>query len=120
MQKKILVISRHAPYGNSTAREALDTALAASVYDQDISMLFMDDGVFQLLKNQRSQFIDQKNIASTLPALSLYGIENIYAHQESLDERAISIEDITLDDIKTLNDNDVKNLLSKQDHLLSF
>ena len=120
MQKKILVISRHAPYGNSTAREAIDAALAASVYDQDISMLFMDDGIFQLLKNQHSQFIDQKNIASTLPALSLYGIENIYAHQESLEQRAISTEELILDDIKILNDNDVKNLLGKQDHLLSF
>lgn len=120
MQKKILLISRHAPYGNSTAREALDTALAASVYDQDISVLFMDDGIFQLLKNQHSQFINQKNIASTIPVLSLYGIENIYAHQNSLDERAIGIEELVLDDIKTLSTDDVKNLLTKQDHILSF
>lgn len=120
MQKKILLISRHAPYGNSTAREALDTALAASVYDQDISVLFMDDGIFQLLKNQHSQLIDQKNIASTIPALPLYGIENIYVHQNSMDERAISIEELVLDEIKMLNDDDVKHLLNQQDHLLSF
>ncbi|MEN0039019.1 MAG: sulfurtransferase complex subunit TusC [Cellvibrio sp.] len=120
MQKKILLISRHAPYGNSTAREALDTALAASVYDQDISVLFMDDGIFQLLKNQHSQFINQKNIASTIPALSLYGIENIYAHQNSLTERAIGIEELILDDIKILSNDDVKILLTEQDHVLSF
>jgi tRNA 2-thiouridine synthesizing protein C len=120
MQKKMLLISRHAPYGNSTAREAIDIALAASVYDQDISVLFMDDGIFQLLKNQHSQLIDQKNIASTLPALPLYGIENLYVHQESLNERAIAPEELVLENITILNNNDVKQLLTQQDHLLSF
>jgi len=120
MNKKILLISRQAPYGKSTAREAIDIALAASVYDQDIGILFMDDGVFQLLKKQQSQCIDQKNIASILPALALYGIENIYVHQESLSNRIISIDELILDGLQILNNKDVGNLLSKQDQLLSF
>lgn len=120
MPKKILLISRSAPYGKSTAREALDVALAASVYDQDISILFMDDGVFQLLKNQHSELIAQKNIASILPALPLYDIENIYIHQQSLDERAIEFDDLILNDLKSLNNKDVGHLLQQQDQLLSF
>lgn len=120
MNKKILLISRQAPYGKSTAREAIDIALAASVYDQDIGILFMDDGVFQLLKNQQSQYIDQKNIASILPALSLYGIENVYVHQESLDARTIKANELILDELQLLNNKDVGNLLNQQDQLLSF
>jgi tRNA 2-thiouridine synthesizing protein C len=120
MGKKILLVSRHAPYGSSTAREAIDIALAAAVYDQDIGILFMDDGVFQLLKNQQSQHIDQKNIASALPALALYGIENIYAHQESLDIRAITINELILDNLQLLNSKEVGDLLNQQDQLLSF
>lgn len=120
MSKKILLISRQAPYGKSTAREAIDIALAASVYDQDIGILFMEDGVFQLLKSQQSQYIDQKNIASILPALTLYGIEKIYVHQESLDTRTIRIDELILDDLQLLNNKDIGNLLSEQDQLLSF
>lgn len=120
MKKKILLISRQAPYGKSTAREAIDIALAASAYDQDIGILFMDDGVFQLLKNQQSHNIDQKNIASILSALDLYGIENIYVHQESLNNRTITIDELILDDLQPLNDKDVGHLLSQQDQLLSF
>ncbi len=120
MNKKILLISRQAPYGKSTAREAIDIALAASVYDQDIGILFMDDGVFQLLKNQQSQYIDQKNIASILPALTLYGIENIYVHQESLNYRTITVDELILDNLQLLSNKDVGNLLSQQDQLLSF
>lgn len=120
MNKKILLISRQAPYGKSTAKEAVDVALAASVYDQDIGILFIDDGVFQLLKNQQSQHVDQKNIASILPALALYGIEKIYVHQESLDARTIKIDELILDDLQLLNNKDVGNLLNQQDQLLSF
>lgn len=120
MNKKILLISRQAPYGTSTAREAIDIALAASVYDQDIGILFMDDGVFQLLKNQQSHNVNQKNVASILPALALYGIENIYAHQESLDARTIRTNELILDDLQLLNNKDVGQLLSQQDQLLSF
>lgn len=120
MNKKILLISRQAPYGKSTAREAIDIAVAASIYDQDIGILFMDDGVFQLLKKQQSQHVDQKNIASILPALALYGIENIYVHQESLDARTIRVDELILDDLQLVNNKDVGNLLSKQDQLLSF
>ena len=120
MNKKILLISRKSPYGTSTAREAIDIALAASVYDQDIGVLFMDDGVFQLLKNQQGQHIDQKNIASILPALTLYGVENIYVHQESLESRAIGSGDLILDELQLLDNKAVKNLLNQQDQLLSF
>lgn len=120
MRKKILLVSRHAPYGSSTAREAIDIALAAAAYDQDIGILFMDDGVFQLLKNQQGQQVDQKNIASILPALALYGIENIYVHQESLDNRTITTNELILDDLQLLSNKDVGDLLSQQDQLLSF
>lgn len=120
MNKKLLVISRRAPYGTSLAREALDVALAASVYDQDIGILFMDDGVFQLVKDQNPEQIQQKNFSATLPALALYGIENTFAHRESLEERGIANNELILDDIKILTSEDVKNLIDQQDHLLSF
>lgn len=120
MSKKILLISRHAPYGSSTAREAIDAALAASIYDQNIGILFMDDGVFQLLKNQQAQHVDQKNIGSILPALNLYGIENVYVHRESLDDRTITTHELILDDLQLLSNKDVGDLLSQQDQLLSF
>lgn len=120
MNKKLLIISRRPPYGSSLPRDALDVALAASVYDQDIGILFMDDGVFQLLKNQNPTDISQKNIASILPALSLYGIDNVYAHQQSLEERSLTPDELALDGIQILTSEDVEKLLNQQDHLLSF
>ncbi len=120
MSKKILIISRRAPYGESMAHEALDVALAASIYDQDVGILYMDDGIFQLVKNQQPEGIARKNLGASLSALSLYGIEKIFVHKESLEERALATKDLILDDIQILTSNDVKKLLDQQDHLLSF
>lgn len=120
MQRKILLISRHAPYGSSTAREALDAALAAAVYEQELSLLFMDDGVFQLLENQQALNIDQKNLSSILGALPFYDIEKIYIHQESLEQRQIEKEDLLMESATILTNEQTAALLSHQDHILSF
>jgi len=118
--KKILFISRHAPYGNSYAREALDALLAASAYDQNLSLLFMDDGVFQLLPNQNPTFIHQKNMAASLQALELYGIENIYCLSSSLIERGLNQTDLILENIKLIDTITTNSLISQQDQLISF
>ncbi len=120
MSKKILLINRHAPYGTSIAREALDAALASSVYDQEVSLLFMDDGVFQLLVNQQAENIEQKSFAAMLPVLALYGIDKIYVHQESLAERALTKEELAIKEIKLINNNEIGTLMTEQDQLLSF
>jgi tRNA 2-thiouridine synthesizing protein C len=120
MQKNLLFISRHAPYGSSIAREALDALLATSAYGQALSLLFMDDGVFQLLLNQDSREIGQKNFASMLPVLPLYEVENIFVHLESLQVRGMSQKDLLLDNVQIIDSQAVSDLLRQQDQLLSF
>lgn len=118
--KKLLFISRHAPYGSSLAKDALDAVLASSAYDQQLSLLFMDDGVFQLLKNQASADISQKSFASILPVLPLYEINSIYVHYESLKKRQITINELVLDSVQIIDSTAICSLLAQQDQLLSF
>jgi tRNA 2-thiouridine synthesizing protein C len=118
--KKLLFISRHAPYGSSLAKDALDAILAASAYEQQLSLLFMDDGVFQLLKNQAPNDIAQKSFAAILPVLELYEINSIYVHCESLEKRQITINELVLDSVQIIDSAAVCSLLEQQDQLLSF
>ena len=120
MRKKILFISRHAPYGSSIAKEALDAVLTMAAYEQDLSLLFMDDGVFQLLQNQQSHEIAQKNFAAMLPIRPLYEVENIFVHLESLQARGITENELLLDSVQVLDSHAVSVLLAQQDQLLSF
>ncbi|RYG18492.1 MAG: sulfurtransferase complex subunit TusC [Chitinophagaceae bacterium] len=120
MAKKLLFISRHAPYGSSLAKDALDAILAASAYDQNLSLLFMDDGIFQLLPNQDTSDIAQKNFASLLPVFSLYGIDSIYVHSESLECRHVTHDELLLHGVQIIDSIAVCSLLAQQDQLLSF
>lgn len=119
-QKKILFISRHAPYGTSLAKDALDAVLAASAYDQNLGLLFMDDGVFQLLSQQDSKDLKQKNFAAMISALMFYEIKDIFVHLESLQTRQIMISELALDGVQIINSAAVYNLMTQQDQLLSF
>ena len=118
--KKILFISRHAPYGSSLAKDALDVILASSAYDQQLSILFMDDGVFQLLANQAASEIAQKSFSSLLPVLPLYEINSIYVHGESLEKRQITINELVLESVQIIDSAAICRLLAQQDQLLSF
>lgn len=118
--KKLLFISRHAPYGSSLAKDALDAILAASAYDQQLSLLFIDDGVFQLLNNQQTNSIAQKSFSAILPVLQLYEINSIYVHRESLEKRQITINELVLDSVQIIDSKAISSLLAQQDQLLSF
>ena len=119
-KKKILVVNTHAPYGRSIARESLDAVLAASAYDQDLSLLFLGEAVFQLLRQQDTAALETKNLATTLPVLPLYDVTAIYVQQAALDARGLSQADLVLDDVTCLDNGQVTALMNEQDVLLSF
>ena len=84
------MVLRRAPYGNTLARSSLDVALAAAAFEQEIQLLFMDDGVWQLLPAQHATGIGAKNLYKTLQSMPLYGIETFHVEAESLAKRQIS------------------------------
>ena len=50
--KKFLYINRKAPYGTDYALESLEVVLIGAAFEQDVSLAFLDDGVFQLVDGQ--------------------------------------------------------------------
>ena len=82
-EKTLLVIVRHSPYGSSLARSGLDTALAVAAFGQPVALLFLGDGVLQLLPAQDSKTIGRRNIGKLLASLPLYDIESVFVDAES-------------------------------------
>jgi len=52
VSKKFLYVNRKAPYGTIYALEALEVVLIGAAFEQDVSLAFVDDGVYQLTKGQ--------------------------------------------------------------------
>ena len=118
-RKKILFLSRKAPYGSEQAKEAIDAMLVAAAYGQEVSVLFLDDGVFQLLQNQTPETINRKNTAKMISAFELYDLKNIYVDQDSLQQRQIEIKDLIIP-VEILENSRVVDLMHQQNQILSF
>ena len=51
--KKFMYLNRKAPYGTVYALESLEVVLIAAAFEQDVSLAFIDDGVYQSLMVKR-------------------------------------------------------------------
>jgi tRNA 2-thiouridine synthesizing protein C len=92
--KKFMYLNRRAPYGTIYALEGLEVVLIGAAFEQDVSMAFMDDGVFQLTKGQDTSDSDMKNFSPTYNALGDYEVNKIYVEQESMDDRGLTLDDL--------------------------
>ncbi len=131
--KKFMYINRKAPYGTIYALESLEVVLIGAAFDQDVSLAFFDDGVYQLAKGQKTEGLGMKNFSPTYNALGDYDVNKIYVEKESLDARGLTIDDLMplkyededddwaeKDSIRILSSEELSKLLEEQDVVLSF
>ena len=117
--KKFMFINRKSPYGTIYALESLEVVLISAAFDQDVSLAFFDDGVFQLKKGQNTKAIGIKNHSPTYRALEGYDIEKLYVEKESLDERGLTESDLVVP-VQVLSRAELTKLMDAQDVVLSF
>ena len=131
--KKFLYVNRRAPYGTIYALESLEVVLIAAAFDQDVSLAFLDDGVYQIMKGQETKGIGMKNFSPTYKALGDYDITKIYVERESLEERGLTKDDLMdlkyededddwaeKDSIHIVSRTELSEMMQQQDVLLSF
>ena len=117
--KKFLYINRRAPHGSIYAHEALEVVLIGAAFDQDVSLAFIDDGVYQLKKNQDTSDINTKNFSKTYGALEMYDVEKLYVEKESLEQRGLSEDDLMVD-VKILTSDEMKKIITESEVILNF
>jgi tRNA 2-thiouridine synthesizing protein C len=131
--KKFLYVNRKAPYGTIYALEALEVVLIGAAFDQDVSLAFLDDGVFQLTKGQNTGGIGIKNFSPTYRALGDFEVTKLYVEKESLAERGLTradLQDITYEDedddwaekpsIQLVSRTEMADIMADQDIVFSF
>jgi tRNA 2-thiouridine synthesizing protein C len=131
--KKFMFINRKAPYGTIYAWESLEVVLISAAFEQDVSLTFMDDGVYQLARGQDTAGIGMKNFSPTYAALGDYEVNKIYVEKESLEERGLSLDDLQhlvwedededyaeKDSIRLVSRAEMADVLAGQDVLFNF
>jgi tRNA 2-thiouridine synthesizing protein C len=117
--KKFMFVNRKAPYGTIYALEGLEVVLISAAFEQDVSMAFIDDGVYELAKGQDTKAIGQKNFSPTYRALEGYDIEKLYVDQASLEERGLTEADLLVD-VQVMDSAELAAMMAEQDVLISF
>ncbi|MCV2887233.1 sulfurtransferase complex subunit TusC [Ruegeria aquimaris] len=131
--KKFLYVNRKPPYGTIYALESLEVVLIGAAFEQDVSLAFLDDGVFQLTRGQNTDAIGVKNFSPTFRALGDYEVTKLYVERESLDERGLTegdLQEITYEDedddweekpsIRVVSRAEMAEIMADQDVVLSF
>ena len=118
-KKKLLIVCRRAPYGDKLARASLDVALAAAAFEQDVHVLFMDDGVWQLLPNQDAGQIHNKSQLKTLQSMPLYDIDCFHVDATALRERQLEAGQLDGNTV-LLEEQELAEFLDSFDQVLSF
>lgn len=116
--KRFMYVNRKAPYGTIYALECLEIVLISAAFDQDVSVVFIDDGVYQLKKNQDTTAIGMKNFSKTYRALDDYDVEKIYVEQESLDARGLTAEDLIIP-VEVVAADKLRDIMAQQDVVIS-
>jgi tRNA 2-thiouridine synthesizing protein C len=116
--KRFLFVNRKAPYGTVYALEALETVLISAAFDQDVSVVFADDGVFQLKKGQDTPGIGMKNFSPTFRALDGYDVEKLYVEKESLEARGLTEDDLIVD-VEVLSSAKLSKIMAAQDVVIT-
>jgi len=133
MAKRFMYMNTKAPYGTVYALESLEVVLIGAAFEQDVSLAFIGDGVYQLVKGQDTQDIGMKNFSPTYAALGDYDVNKIYVEKESLEERGLSLDDLQhlvwedededwaeKDSIRLVSRSELADVIDDQDVVLSF
>jgi tRNA 2-thiouridine synthesizing protein C len=117
--KKFLYVNRKAPYGTIYALESLEVVLIGAAFEQDVSLAFVGDGVYQLTKGQDTKGLQMKNFSPAFRALEDYDVTKLYVEEEALQARGLTAADLAVP-VEVVSAQRLAEIMEDQDVILSF
>jgi tRNA 2-thiouridine synthesizing protein C len=115
----VAVLMRKAPYGSVYTAEGFRTIMGVAVFEMDISVVFVDDGVYALIGGQSPEKLDMKPLGDGFPMLRDFDVSKFYVHDESLAERGLTADDLVMD-VEVVNGAQVAEILEGAHKVLPF
>ncbi len=117
--EKVVVILRKAPYGSVYTAEAFRTIMGIAVFEMDICVVFVDDGVYSLIKDQNPEKLDMKPLGDGFPMLKEFNVNRFVVHDESLSERGLTADDLVLE-VEMANSSQISEIIKDYGRILPF
>ena len=119
LAKRFLYVNRKAPHGTIYALESLEVVLIGAAFDQDVSLAFLGDGVYQLARGQDTKALEVKNFSPAYRALEDYDITKVYVEEEALAARGLTEADLVVP-VEAVSAQRMTEIMEDQDVILSF
>ena len=119
MNNQVAILMRKAPYGSVYTAEGFRSMMGIGVFEMDISAIFVDDGVYALVKDQDPSGLEMKAMGDGFAMLPDFGVNKFYVHDQSLSERGLATDDLVID-VEIVDDAEVARLLESCKTVLPF
>lgn len=116
---KVAVLMRKAPYGSVYTAEGFRSVMGIGIFEMDVALVFVDDGVYALIKDQDPQKLEMQPLGEGFPMLPEFGVESFYVHQPSLEARGLSVEDLVMD-VQLVDNAGLAELLAERGTVMPF
>ena len=130
MERNLMISVHRPPHGSIYVQEAIEVMFIMATFDMDLSIVFLDDGVFAVKKEQDTKELGIKGFSASLGALAYWDVSKVYVDEQSLKERNLSADDLVSvgedEDTdeklfpKALSTDELKKMMHEQDSVLSF
>jgi tRNA 2-thiouridine synthesizing protein C len=117
--KKIAVILSHSPFDGAISREAHDMIMALAAVEHQVTVIYQDAAVLQLLPVHRSAALGCKDYTPAQKLFELYEVAAIVADACALQLYQVVPEQCLIA-VTAMADPDIQALLAQQQHILRF
>ncbi|GAA0852322.1 sulfurtransferase complex subunit TusC [Aliiglaciecola litoralis] len=115
----LAIVNHCAPYAGQAGQESTDLALAAGSFGQQVSVFFVNDGVFQLIAQQTPEQLQRKHFTKSFGAFEFYDIEHIYVCRTSLEKRGLSVTELAVE-VTVLDSTTFNHTLLQHQHIVNM
>lgn len=116
--KKVLFVLRKPPHSGAYSQEMLDIIMTTAAFDQEVSVLLLDNAVFQVKNQQNPVSTGLKDTAAIFKALPIYNVRTLYAEKESLQERGLASDSLD-EPVLEMSRSEVSEFFKQFDLILS-
>jgi tRNA 2-thiouridine synthesizing protein C len=119
MVTKILLVIKSPPYGSGRAAEGFRMATAMIAMDVLPQILFIDDGVYCLVKNQKPEATGLVSFGERLK--TLVDLVGLYVVSDSLSQRKLKPSDLDENyTTKNISLDETAKLISQNETVITF
>jgi tRNA 2-thiouridine synthesizing protein C len=116
--KTLLFVQSQAPHGTLFGQEGLDAIMMGSAFTE-CAVLFVGDGIYQLLANQDTTLLASRNYSVSYRALADYGVQHLYCTEADLQQRGLTVDDLVVTP-QVIDTQALQALMTSYDVILDF